>query len=145
MADALEMVETTLDARGQQVEVHMSSPCLMVHADPGAARQALANLLGNASKYGGATSAIQMRAEQTAEQVRLVVVDDGPGIAADQQASLFERYYRVHPRHPEPGVGLGLAIVKGIAEAHGGCVGVESAAGTGTAIWFTLPLAKELV
>ncbi len=56
---------------------------------------------------------IDLRGEPTDEYVTLAVHDRGPGIAPEQRAGLFERFYRVRPGSEEPGVGLGLAIAKG--------------------------------
>jgi signal transduction histidine kinase len=75
--------------------------------------------------------------------MRISVVDQGPGIAPEQQAGLFERFYRVRSDTDAPGVGLGLAIAKGIVEAHGGRIGIDSEVGIGTSVWFTLPKASR--
>jgi signal transduction histidine kinase len=75
--------------------------------------------------------------------VRISVEDHGPGIPAEQQAGLFERFYRVRSDTDSPGVGLGLAIAKGIVEAHGGSIGIDSEVGSGTRVWFTLPSAPR--
>jgi signal transduction histidine kinase len=75
--------------------------------------------------------------------VRISVIDQGPGIAPDQQAGLFERFYRVRSNADAPGVGLGLAIAKGIVDAHGGSIGIDSELGSGTSVWFTLPKASR--
>jgi signal transduction histidine kinase len=77
----------------------------------------------------------------TGNMVRIAVEDQGDGIPPEQQAGLFERFYRVRTDSDAPGVGLGLAIAKGIVEAHGGSIGIDSQVGTGTQVWFTLPAA----
>ena len=64
--------------------------------------------------------------------MRISVEDQGPGIPPEQQAGLFERFYRVRSDSDAPGVGLGLAIAKGIVEAHGGSIGIDSEVGSGT-------------
>jgi signal transduction histidine kinase len=75
--------------------------------------------------------------------LRISVEDQGPGIPTEQQAGLFERFYRVRSDTDAPGVGLGLAIAKGIVEAHGGSIGIDSEPGSGTRVWFTLPSAAR--
>ena len=137
--DALETVEPIIAARGQRVERHLPDKCPEVLADRRYLSRVLANLLSNASKYSPDGEVIRVRAERPNGQVRVTVEDRGPGIPAAQQAGLFERFYRVRSGHRQPGTGLGLAIAKGIVEAHGGSIGVESEAGTGTRVWFTLP------
>ena len=66
--------------------------------------------------------------------------DSGPGIPAEHQAGLFEKFFRV-PGSPEGGSGLGLFIAKGIVQAHGGEIGVDSQVGRGATFWFTVPVA----
>jgi signal transduction histidine kinase len=112
-------------------------------ADTRYARQVLTNLLANASKYSPERSVIRLVAEPNANMVRISVVDRGPGIPPEQQAGLFERFYRVRSDSDVPGVGLGLAIAKGIVEAHGGSIGIDSEVGSGTSVWFTLPRATR--
>ncbi len=74
------------------------------------------------------------------------VRDHGPGLLADEQARIWERFHRapgiVLQSGSGVGLGLGLYIAKTIVEGHGGVVGVESApAAGGSTFWFTLPLA----
>lgn len=94
------------------------------------------NLLDNAVKYGG--SPVTVTAEQVVhagkERVRLTVQDRGPGIPADQQARIFERFYRLDTgrSRDQGGSGLGLAIVKSQVQAMGGEITVHSAPGEGT-------------
>ncbi len=73
------------------------------------------------------------------------IVDTGPGIAADEQARIFERFYRVEKSRaaaPE-GTGLGLAITRRILQLHESAIEVDSALGRGTAFTFRLPLAHS--
>lgn len=93
------------------------------------------NLLDNAVKYGGSpvtvTAEPVVRADK--ERVRLTVSDRGPGIPEDQQARIFERFYRLDTgrSRDQGGSGLGLAIVKSQVQAMGGEIAVESAPGRG--------------
>jgi signal transduction histidine kinase len=139
VTDALEIVHLSIEARGQRVERKLSEGAQWVLADQRYARQVLTNLLANASKYGPEQSVIRIVAVPRANMVRISVVDEGAGISREQQAGLFERFYRVRANSDPPGVGLGLAIAKGIVEAHGGSIGIDSEPGSGTSVWFTLP------
>lgn len=139
VAEAVDTVGPVVGERGQTVDVDLTDG-LLVNADRRYARQVLTNLLGNASRYGPAGSAIRVRAEPSDGHVRVAIDDRGPGIPKAEQAALFERFYR--PRAEGPGIGLGLAIAKGIVEAHGGRIGIDSDPGSGTSVWFTLPAAK---
>jgi signal transduction histidine kinase len=82
-----------------------------------------------------------------AGQARVEARDSGPGLTREQQAHLFERFYRapgiIQQSGSGVGLGLGLYICKTIVERHDGEVGVRSAPGQGSAFWFTLPLGAE--
>jgi two-component system, OmpR family, phosphate regulon sensor histidine kinase PhoR len=141
--DALEIVTPAIDGRGQCVVIDMPAELPEVLADTRYARQVLTNLLANASKYSPQDSIIRVVASPVATMVRVSVEDQGPGIPPEQQAGLFERFYRVRTDNETPGVGLGLAIAKGIVDAHRGSIGIDSALGSGTRVWFTLPTATR--
>ena len=143
VADALEIVKPPIDMRGQRVEIDIPKNAAAVMADQRYARQVLSNLLANASKYSPEQSVIRVVARPLGTMVRISVEDQGPGIASEQQVGLFERFYRVRTDSDAPGVGLGLAIAKGIVEAHGGSIGIDSAPGNGTSVWFTLHAARQ--
>ncbi|HEY7624888.1 MAG TPA: PAS domain-containing sensor histidine kinase, partial [Candidatus Limnocylindria bacterium] len=141
VAEAIDAARPELEAKGQQVDAQVDED-LVVLADARYVHQVLVNLLANASKYGPPDEQIHISAARDdGRVVRVSVADHGPGIPPDQQANLFQRFYRVASSSAEPGVGLGLAIAKGIVEAHGGHIGVVSEVGTGTTVWFTLRLA----
>ena len=110
--------------------------------------QVMANLVGNASKYGPTGDEITIHVSPEAHQgggrsmVRVSVTDNGPGIPLPEQADVFERHFRASSAVlAAPGTGLGLAITRAIIEAHGGTVGLVSDPGAGTTVWFTVGLA----
>jgi signal transduction histidine kinase len=109
--------------------------------------QVLTNYLTNALKYSSEDQPVAVRVRIQAGSVRVEVHDAGPGLPASQQAHLFERFYRAPGIEQQSGsgigLGLGLYISKTIVERHGGAVGVESAVGTGSTFWFTLPLSCD--
>jgi signal transduction histidine kinase len=144
--EALEIVEPAIGGRTQRVEIdlpHIDDDGAWVLADQRYARQVLTNLLANASKYSPESSVIRVVAAPKGGMMRICVEDRGAGIPPEQQAGLFERFYRVRSDTDAPGVGLGLAIAKGIVEAHGGSIGIDSEPGTGTRVWFTLPAVQR--
>lgn len=116
-----------------------------VLADPDRIGQAVTNLLTNALKYSSSDApvAVQVRIQGGAVQVR--VRDRGPGIPADEQPHVWDRFHRVPGVEVQSGsgvgLGLGLYITREIVERHGGEVGVTSAPGTGSTFWFSLPFA----
>lgn len=88
-------------------------------ADPLRVRQIVRNLLSNAIKYGGDRIAVLVESADTT--LRLVVVDDGPGIRAEEAELIFERYYRSSQSPTQPGsVGIGLAVSRQLAHMMGG-------------------------
>lgn len=98
----------------------------------------LGNLIDNAALHGGGRVFITV--EANADQVRVLVEDDGMGIAPDQRSRLFERGERLDT--DKPGTGLGLAIVKDVAELYGGSVALDSSEDLGgLLVTLTLPLA----
>jgi signal transduction histidine kinase len=141
--DALVAVGPIVETRQQRIECDIAADVPNVLVDRRYGRKVLAQLLRNASAYSPAGELIRVRAERADGQVCVTVEDRGPGIPAEQQAGLFERFYRVRAGYDEPGIGLGLAITKGIIEAHGGSIRVDSQVGVGTIVWFSLPEAKE--
>ncbi len=105
---------------------------------------ALYNLLSNAIKYSPESSAVEVTVRANADlgMAFLEVSDQGPGIAAADQARIFDRFYRSENAQGsgQPGLGLGLSIVKEIASHHGGTVLVESGPGRGSKFTLALPL-----
>lgn len=132
-----------------------------VKADPQRIIQVLRNLLDNALKYSPENPSIEVRVsepymeestrnadDETATPRRVIelsVHDNGLGLKAEDQARIFERFFRVDTgsaRRTE-GTGLGLAICHGIIEAHQGRIWAESAGlGKGSTFHFTLPVAE---
>lgn len=103
-------------------------------------RQVLANLIDNAVKYSpeGGTVRVTVAAENG--EARISVADEGPGIPADQQHRIFEKFGRADvPGGSKPGTGLGLFIARSIAEAHGGTIAVRSRPEAGATFTLTLP------
>lgn len=104
--------------------------------------QVLVNLLDNALAVTPEGGRIWMEAAQGDEHLELSVHDTGPGIAPEDQARVFDRFWRGEQASRRGGSGLGLAIARGIVEGHGGAIGVESKPGRGATFRFTLPLAE---
>jgi signal transduction histidine kinase len=101
----------------------------------------LNNLLDNAVRHTPAGGAVSVSATEEIDCVRIEVRDTGEGIEAHDLPHVFERFYRGEKSRSRAtgGAGLGLAIASGIVEAHSGQIGVDSAPGRGTSVWFTLP------
>jgi len=102
-------------------------------------QRALSNLLENAVKYSPSHSLVNLEVRALGAELQFSVKDQGPGIAPQDQAHLFELLYRGESAGVESGSGLGLAIVKRIIDAHGGRLWVDSHEGRGATFFFTLP------
>jgi signal transduction histidine kinase len=122
------------------VEVQDELPPANVDRD--AIEQAILNLLSNAMKYSGDSSAVDLKLKRANSHAVIEVIDRGVGIDPEPQAKIFEQFYRVPTKDNEgiPGTGLGLTLVRHIAEGHGGRVTVESTPGEGSAFAIHLPL-----
>jgi PAS domain S-box-containing protein len=123
-----------------QINFTISGQPQTVSMDVKLIRQAITNLLTNAVKYSpdGGTVTIDLAYEEP--NVRIRIQDQGIGIPEADQKRLFERFHRAQNVGNISGTGLGLAIVKRAVEAHGGSIGVESAAGAGTTFTLHIPI-----
>ena len=128
--------------RGVAIEVDVvAEGSLTILFDPNRMEQVLNNLIGNAVKFSPTGSRIVVRVCREGDDVRVSVVDNGPGILAEELPILFKPFYRGSAPLPpgERSTGLGLPIARRIIEAHGGKIGVESEPGRGSTFWFSLP------
>lgn len=140
---ALGLVQPVIDAKQQTVRVHVVREAETVVADARRTAQVLGNLISNASKYSPEGTTIEVGAVAEGGYVRVTVRDDGPGIPLDEQARLFERFFRSRDvREHAGGLGLGLTICRAIVRAQGGEIRIASEPGKGTSVHFTIPKAR---
>lgn len=132
-------------------EIHWiaeASPVPVV-ADDNRIEQVVANYVSNALKFSRDNQAVEVRLRREDGMARLLVHDEGVGIPLAEQPHIWECFYQVSGAAVQTGsqigFGIGLYISKAIIEGHQGQVGIESAPGQGTTVWFTLPLASPLV
>ena len=114
---------------------------VMVNSDAKAIERVLNNLLDNAFKYSPENSIIQISLRKQGEAIRLAVIDQGEGVAEEDQDLVFKRFFRTASAraNTQQGSGLGLAIVKNLVYNLQGDVGVESRPEGGSEFWFTIP------
>ncbi|HET6479829.1 MAG TPA: HAMP domain-containing sensor histidine kinase [Actinoplanes sp.] len=124
------------------VALTAAAPPVTAVLDPIRLRQALGNLVANAIRHTPPGGRVTLSARTVDGQLILDVTDTGPGIPAEQQAVVFERFWRAEPSRNRRtgGSGLGLSIVRKLAEAHGGTVAVTSAPGAGATFTLRLPV-----
>ena len=116
-----------------------------VEADRRSISQVLYNLVSNAINYTGEDRKVTVRVKTERERFRVEICDSGAGIPKEEQALIWERYYRSRNTHQRPvaGSGLGLSIVRGALMKQGFPYGVESEPGMGSRFWFSLPKAGQ--
>jgi len=137
-------------AEEKQVSVELDCPNnsepppLTLVTDPALLGHAVTNLLHNAIQHSptGSTVRLRIRALADAEEVAIAIRDEGPGIAPEDQARIFERFYRVNRPRAQTGNGhgLGLCIAKAAVERIGGRLTLRSALGSGAEFTITLPV-----
>src|SRR5579871_6769406 len=140
---ALDVFRHRLEKEKLRLKTEIEPRLPPVRMDEDAMTLVLLNLVDNAVKYAGDGGEVQVRLARAPGGVALSVRDRGPGISADDQQRIFERFYRATNARARNvrGSGIGLALVKHIAEAHGGRVEVESALGRGSTFTVYLPVA----
>lgn len=114
-------------------------------ADADRIKEVCINLIDNALKYCSNGGRVEVEALEKAENVEILVKDNGPGISSDELPYLFERFFRAGSPQKTKGTGLGLAIVKEIVEAHKGIITVSSTVGQGTTFTIVLPIRKDKI
>lgn len=136
-----------LDVTRQAAAVH-SERTFDVHAvdasvagDEDALRQLLWILIDNAIRY--SRSKISVELEVDSGWARLMVGDDGPGIAVDERQRIFQRFYRSDASRTGQGAGLGLSIALLITEQHGGRIVAEQSKAGGAGLYVDLPLLRR--
>ncbi len=123
------------------VNVHVAEGLPRVRADVERAREVLVQLIENANRYSPPDQPITITAELAGDFVVTSVADRGSGIDDQEQALIFEKFYRGRDqRYSVEGTGMGLPIAKAIVEAHGGTINVTSQRGRGSVFSFTLPV-----
>jgi signal transduction histidine kinase len=132
---------SALGDRGWQVE---SVARVVIEADRQRLTQAAMNLARNAAEHTAAGTPVYLGSRDDADEVRIWVRDEGPGITDVDRARIFERFARgASGRRRTEGAGLGLAIVRAIAEAHGGRVELDSSPGIGSTFSIVVPIVPD--
>ncbi|MBU1231126.1 MAG: HAMP domain-containing histidine kinase [Proteobacteria bacterium] len=146
--DAVDRMQSMALAKNITLKTELPDEFVFVEADQEHVSQVLVNLMGNAVKFSPPDSLVRLSVtpEPAGDWVIFCVVDEGPGISAEEQQRIFLKYYREPSvRGSVAGLGLGLSIAKGIVEAHGGTMWLNSAVGCGSSFCFSLPKPRAMV
>ncbi|WP_130863061.1 sensor histidine kinase [Bacilliculturomica massiliensis] len=144
----LKLTVTKVEMTARQKQQHLN--CLfdpesrvMVMIDKDRIEQVILNILSNSIKYTNEGGRIDIDVVEKDGLARIIVADNGIGMAESEIPRIFERFYRVDRARSRAmgGTGLGLAIAKQIVEEHGGTIEIESQEGKGTKAFISLPLA----
>jgi two-component system phosphate regulon sensor histidine kinase PhoR len=140
--DCVQSIMPMAESKAMIVEVEVTTSMPPVHGDPDRLHQIFSNLIGNAVKYTPPEGKVRIWAEVREGGLVVAIEDTGIGIAPEDQAKIFDRFYRVRRIETETieGTGLGLAIVKKLVDLHQGNIGLESRLGEGTTFYVTLPI-----
>jgi signal transduction histidine kinase len=126
VTDVAEVFAPMLEDAGQVLSLELPSLPIIIRAHQDLLRQAVGNLLHNASLYAGTGARVTVSLEEEGEGfVRVIVADDGPGVPASQAGRVQERFVRLDPARGVGGSGLGLAIVAACAKLHGGALKLD--------------------
>jgi signal transduction histidine kinase len=134
------------EARGVRLEATWPDDVPRIETDAGKLQQILYNFTSNAIKFSPEGAAVGLEASLVQRDgqpaVRLQVRDRGPGIPADMQQTVFEKFRQVDASHTKRhgGTGLGLAICRELAQLLGAGIGLESAPGQGSVFWVEVPV-----
>lgn len=146
--EAVETHRSLIDARHQQLRVHLAAEPLWVDGDPVRLVQVVGNLVHNAAKYTPEGGTIAVAARPDGDAVRIEVQDNGVGIAAEALPQIFELFVQGDRSlaRSQGGLGLGLTVVRGMVQLHGGTVQAYSAGpGQGSTFVVALPALARAV
>lgn len=142
----VERLQPQYEDKDVKLQLDLAAGLPPVRVDPQRMTQVLMNLLGNALQYTPTGGKVTVKVEARGSTVTVFVRDTGIGLAQDQLAHVFERFYRVDKSRSRTGggSGLGLTIAKYLVEAHGGTIGARSPGpGQGSTFYISLPAASD--
>ncbi|MBR5559806.1 MAG: HAMP domain-containing protein [Clostridia bacterium] len=144
IAQAAEDMQPVADERGVRIETDAAPDAgCVVRGSRAMLMRAIVNLTDNAIRYGKENGCIRMALQTGEDDVRVIISDDGEGIAAKDLPHVFERFWRADSARTSQGTGIGLAIVRAAARMHGGEAYAQSEAGKGSSFIIYLPKKQD--
>ncbi len=142
--EAMETVERQAVRKDIKTTLTLNPEPLQILGDKGTICEAVTNLLTNSIKYTKMGGEVQLETKRDPETARIIVTDNGIGIAEEEITNIFTDFYRGKEiPEGERSSGVGLSITKRIVEAHDGTIEVESKLGEGSIFTIQLPLADQ--
>ncbi len=144
IVSALNNINLQVEEKQGKLEVNMEAEKDMIMADEVHFTNLVNNLLDNAVKYSKENLQIKLSTQNSGNQLRIKIEDNGIGMNKETLNRIFEKFYRAHTGnvHNVKGFGLGLSYVKTMVLAHHGNIKAESILGKGSTFIISLPLAK---
>ena len=143
VADVGSLIGPQVEDSGVRLTVTAPADLPLVLGDRHRVQQVLLNLLANAIRHTPPGGEIRLAAQVEETMARLSVCDSGPGLSREDEARLFDRFYRgAEARASGSGAGLGLSVAKAIVEAHGGRIWAENRSSGGACFHCAFPLAS---
>ena len=136
---AVRGVEPAAEARQIRLEIDRAQAPATLRTDPVRFNQIVVNLLGNAVRHGPEGQPVRIAVEQASTELRVRVIDRGPGVLPELRERIFEPFERFDP-HSGLGTGLGLPVSRRLAEVLGGRLTVEDTPGGGATFVLVLPM-----
>jgi two-component system phosphate regulon sensor histidine kinase PhoR len=142
ITSALNNITLQVEEKQGTLDVKFNAEKDMILADEVHFTNLINNLLDNAVKYSKDNLAIKLTTENSGNQLRIKIEDNGIGMNKETVNRIFEKFYRAHTGnvHNVKGFGLGLSYVKTMVEAHHGAIKADSVLGKGSTFVITIPL-----
>lgn len=143
--DTFDDFKTQATSKSQDYQIAIQQETLTVQADEPLLREVMSNFISNAIKYTGKKGKIEVRLYEKDERAYFEVVDNGVGIPTEQQAKLFQPFYRAQNETTVTieGTGLGLSLTKNLIERFNGKIHFNSVFGEGSTFGFSLPISAN--
>ncbi|MCF6325106.1 MAG: HAMP domain-containing histidine kinase [Gammaproteobacteria bacterium] len=137
--DACELFEALSEQKGIKLVCRLENSCY-VHGNIQNLQRMLANLLDNAIKYTSGNGRVDVILTGTHQNIEIVVMDTGMGIPGNDQARVFDRFFRCDQSRTHDGCGLGLSFSRAVARSHGGDIYLNSSQDKGSCFTIKLPI-----